>query len=675
MKTFLIAFSATLCLAMTAWAAPDNSGTDSSPTILADFETPGSLDLWTGLTHSQTDAHASSGKYGMVFSIPNYVEGQEERPRVVLPFANGKGFPFDDFSAYQAISVDAWVEGDSPGKVGIMLRDAQGDKSWTTHITVEPGTINHAVLPMKEAMADSDIHHVDEIWLYAVRPETAYTLVVDKVCLIPRDTPPLAQFDLVYPNYRGLIFPGAGDIEVTGIIAARENGLKPKGLQVVLSLDAGAQHNVEEYGVRSKSPYRIAVDDLPDGPVTLTASIVRKRGGQRLASKEWTLQKLTAAQRDVLKTYIDRDNTTMVDGKPFFPLGWYGGVNEEQMAEIADSPFNTLLAYGTDFAPKDKMLRFLDEMDARGLKLMYCMNDVYPTATYFDGKNWEGVEGNDAIAAAIIAAYRDNPAILGWYLNDELPHKLVPQLTEQYQRIIAADPNHPCFIVLCNRSELQYFPETTDIMGVDPYPIPKDPITRVSSFVDAAQEAVSAHKPVWLVPQAFGWYQYNSKNPDRGHTPSAEELRDGRAPTFEEERCMTYLGLVHGAKGLIYYCYYDLRVLPQYEEMWAGMKKIVAEVKELEPVLLSPDDLGEAELIPADASIHTSLKRCNGRLYLLAVNGERQPCHVTFKLKHKLPPEVAVMFENRTVTTQGKRLSADFAPLEVHVYDLGAQKR
>jgi hypothetical protein len=320
------------------------------------------------------------------------------------------------------------------------------------------------------------------------------------------------------------------------------------------------------------------------------------------------------------------------------------------------------------------MLHYLDQIQEHGLKLVYCMNDVYPTATYFDKKKWEGVEGNDAISAAVVAAYKNSPAILAWYLNDELPHKLVPQLEDYYQRTATADPSRPCFIVLCNKSELQYFPTTTDILGVDPYPIPKDPITRVSSFVDKASAAVAGHKPVWLVPQAFGWYQYNSKNTDRGHTPTEAELKDGRAPTFEEERCMTYLGLVHGAKGLIYYCYYDMRLLPQYAEMWGWMKKIAGEVKELEPVLLSPEDLGSVKTTPDSDPVHTSLKRANGRLYLLAVNSGAAPCHAQFDLKRVLPKEVTVMFENRTVPARRTKLEADFAPLEVHVYDLGPGK-
>jgi hypothetical protein len=189
--------------------------------------------------------------------------------------------------------------------------------------------------------------------------------------------------------------------------------------------------------------------------------------------------------------------------------------------------------------------------------------------------------------------------------------------------------------------------------------------------MERAHTAVRGHKPIWLVPQAFAWYQYHSTNSDRGHLPTAEELQTGRAPTYEEERCMTYLALVHGAKGLIYYCYYDLRVLPQYLEMWSWMKRIGTEVKALFPVLLSPEDLGPARSTLANPAIHSKLKRCDGRLYLLAVNADRAPCQVTFDLKHRLPKQVRVLFEDRTRNTEGPHLTDDFQPLEVHVYDLG----
>jgi len=134
---------------------------------------------------------------------------------------------------------------------------------------------------------------------------------------------------------------------------------------------------------------------------------------------------------------------------------------------------------------------------------------------------------------------------------------------------------------------------------------------------------------------------------------------------------MTYLALTHGAKGLVYWCYYNMRVLPQYEEMWAWMKDIGEEVKTLSPVLLSPDDLGTVAYTPCEASIHTKLKRHDGRAYLMSVNSDKTPCHITFDLGQRLPENITVMFEDRDIATQDTQLSDDFAPLEVHVYDLG----
>ena len=132
---------------------------------------------------------------------------------------------------------------------------------------------------------------------------------------------------------------------------------------------------------------------------------------------------------------------------------------------------------------------------------------------------------------------------------------------------------------------------------------------------------------------------------------------------------MTYLGLTHGAKGLIYYCYYDLRVLPQYREMWAGMKKIGAEVKTLSPVLLAPDDPSPLKLTPKEAALHTKLKRSGNRLYLLAVNADNTPLKVNMKLHRPLAGQVKVLFEDRHISTEGRGFADHFGPLAVHVYE------
>jgi hypothetical protein len=521
---------------------------------------------------------------------------------------------------------------------------------------------------MDDAAADCDIRRVREVVLYALRPTNTFTLVVDHLHLEPKEKPAPAIFHLCRPNYRGWIFPGARTAEVQ-VLVAGDSGYAADDLRLRLDLLAHTRSTKVEQAVRgATNNIVISTRDLSPGPVTLKASVRFK--GQELASRTWSLRQLTARDVAGLREYIDADNRLIVEGKPFFPLGWYGSVNEGHLAEIADSPFNCLLAYGTDLVPKGRMTRFLDLMQAKGLKLVYCMNDVYSTATFLEGKGWEGISGNDAIAGAIVAAYRDHPALLAWYLNDELPHALAPQLEDYYHRVQTVDPAHPCFIVLCHRHEFPYFPQTTDVLGVDPYPIPQEPVTRVSSFVAKAQEAVRGTQPVWLVPQAFAWYQYNSKNPDRGHTPTAEELNTGRASTCEEERCMTYLGLVHGANGLIYYCYYDLRVLPQYREMWQWMKSIAGEVKTLAPALLSTERPGPWSFEPEDTPVRARLLLHDKTLYLLAANPAKETCRVDFDFRRPTGPDVEVLFENRRLPSAKGRFEDEFPPLAVHVYAL-----
>jgi hypothetical protein len=66
----------------------------------------------------------------------------------------------------------------------------------------------------------------------------------------------------------------------------------------------------------------------------------------------------------------------------------------------------------------------------------------------------------------------------------------------------------------------------------------------------------------------------------------------GRPPTLAEERVMTYLCLIHGAHGLIFYSYFDLLQDKKagFESRWKDMLVVGREVKRLEPALLSSCD-------------------------------------------------------------------------------------
>lgn len=628
--------------------------------------------IWSGIKCISTSAHVSEGNSALSFTFPEYKKSGVAYPGVCVDWSDGKGYATKDWSRYGKAAFDIWVDGDKDCLVSIEFRNKFGQNGAGTYMIVHPGEKNLFEVPLKD-LVGLDLANIQEIMIYTSRPTSDFTITVDNFRLLAEDRPLFAEFDLVYPNYRGMVFPNMKAIRASVSVNAAAYDMTTENLELRISAAGGNVVVSRRAGFRpGLQSINLPVDAFKTGAIKVSAAVVDRRSGKKLASQTWPVRKISPAEASSLRSYIDENNNTIADGKPFFPIGWYDSGSIEHMSEICDSPFNCILGYGTNLKPKAYMLSYLDALNAKGKKLIYCMNDVYPSADSLKGRTWEGISGNAKITNAVVKAYKDHPALLAWYLNDERPKALVPELTDFYKAVRAADPGHPCFIVLCNMPDLKYFTSTTDVIGVDPYPAPVSPLSAVGDDTECANVSVGRHKPVWVVPQGFAWYQYNSTNPDRAHIPSEDELRTGRAPNYEESRCMAYLALANGAKGLVYFSYYNLRVLPNYEELWSGLKKIAKEVEVLSPVLLSPDDLGVVSCSPSDAKVRTKLKRYCGQLYLIAVNTENTPCKVTFDLKRPMPKQADVMFEGRFAREiDGSRLTDSFKPYEVHVYDFG----
>jgi hypothetical protein len=78
-------------------------------------------------------------------------------------------------------------------------------------------------------------------------------------------------------------------------------------------------------------------------------------------------------------------------------------------------------------------------------------------------------------------------------------------------------------------------------------------------------------RPLYAVIQAFDWSLY----PDL--LPGESNLRP---PTAAEIRAMTYLALVRGADGILYYTFDDGRWdLRRHPETWQAVRDVVAEVR------------------------------------------------------------------------------------------------
>jgi hypothetical protein len=427
------------------------------------------------------------------------------------------------------------------------------------------------------------------------------------------------------PRYRGYVFPGLKQIKAKVSLYATPQGRERMALRARIVEQGSGQVRAskEVFG-----PSSIVFVDLPaaavgERPCRLEIAVVDRQNGEQYASDSFALRRLSAEEVKALDYYIDDYGRMVHQGKPFLPIGSYiSGAG--QVREIGESPFNSVLNYGM-YGWKDEELRaFLDTAQQYGVHVIFDVNGLYPSG---GGTEEEWAQAYQR-ARNVIAKWKDHPAMMAWYLNDERPKEMVPHLRRFYEVFRDQDPDHPCFIVHFVTSIFPFYAHTCDIFSADPYPIPSSPVTMAAEWTQAAAEAMDAQGAVWTVPQAFAWYQmWEPEDPSlgtsRARTPTANELRRGRAPTYEESRCMTWLSLVHGAKGLIYWAYYNMRQLPQYQEMWAWMQDIRREVQSVEPVILSPKDLPAPTFSPKPKAIHCMAKEYEGRCYLFVVNGTK----------------------------------------------------
>jgi predicted DNA-binding protein len=441
-----------------------------------------------------------------------------------------------------------------------------------------------------------------------------------------------------------------------GIWTEQEIGLAPGTYTLTFSVKAGGPDVQMFYGLerggsdaitQGKTCDRFAVPETwtthtfdvtvkdPGGPVGLylynvgsntlyidDVSLVPTGGGKPSISKPVT-------GKPVKVTIKDR--VTYVNGKPFFPLGFYQG----DPAGYEGTGFNF-----TTGQPGVKLDEFLDTCAKLG---------VY-TQVYLEGLLRAHVPDK---AGEVARQYKNHPALLGWYICDEPDHMRwnvpPPEIRLASKLLHEEDPNHLTWIVVMPwaDSNLYQYANTCDVLATDDYPIgTRSPLTHVAYSQDVM---VQAHRgPTWMVPQATS-----------------------RA-TPDEEYLVTYLALTHGASGIVYWEYNSARQNPT---IWETMKKISLEIKELTPALTSPTSKKKA--IVSNEHIHHILKETKDAYYLITVSDSKDALQAVALELPWLPDgtKAEVMFENRSVATAAGRLTDDFTTYQRHVYRIPKERK
>lgn len=257
----------------------------------------------------------------------------------------------------------------------------------------------------------------------------------------------------------------------------------------------------------------------------------------------------------------------------------------------------------------------------------------------------------------IFSSYQRFPALSYFYLKDEpfygqfeASQYLMSYINKYYKRT-------PGIQALGAQGE-KYFADYAravkpSVLMFDKYPIrdytPKSgPIFQKA--LDGLCEQLSDMRAVahaetldfWFIVQAFG--RYESLHSDEGGF-----ARKWRLPTPQELRCMTWLALVYGAKGIFYYCFESrieddlyLRGLLRFdneprEHLYSTVRALNADLLTLGPLLVSliskdvysaNEQLQESLIQDLDRSPTLQIgvfHNGRGKQYFIIVNRECEP--------------------------------------------------
>ncbi|MBP5640087.1 MAG: hypothetical protein J6X55_11450 [Victivallales bacterium] len=366
------------------------------------------------------------------------------------------------------------------------------------------------------------------------------------------------------------------------------------------------------------------------------------------------------------KSYIDKYNRLIVDGKPFFPLGMYFNESSEKcLKDLFESPMNCIMPY----SPVRREV--LDKMYANGIKVFYSVKDCYPG----HGKLTTMEEANNQ-CRKLMDAVKDHPAIAAWYVNDEAPLSAMPMLVERYNFVKELDPSRPTWTVLYQYTELRGYIGSFDVIGTDPYPIPSGVPSRAYHWARTTTDQVFNCCANWMVPQIFNWAAYWT----RYGKPEAE-IRACRRPTYQEMKAMSWMCIAGGANGLVAYSYTDLlrmdktvakggRALDEscvepYDKVFGEIKRYTGEIKDMFDVLLSVDAPMELKRKDDGDDVVSRLYGKDGDTWLLLVNSnEKKAASAEFNAPSAIALGDLKLADTAVPSVEGNTLKVTLAPLE-----------
>ena len=127
--------------------------------------------------------------------------------------------------------------------------------------------------------------------------------------------------------------------------------------------------------------------------------------------------------------------------------------------------------------------------------------------------------GPDQLVAQYARHWPAIPRVVGYYTCDECASEMQPAEFHQYGLIKQNDPGSVTFAVENYLNEFQFWRDTVDVLGVDPYVLgSRFPESNVGDLTRKVVGAMHGARPVWTVIQFF-WLNWTVALPHRAGAP------------------------------------------------------------------------------------------------------------------------------------------------------------
>ncbi|HAH23266.1 MAG TPA: hypothetical protein DCL77_05840, partial [Prolixibacteraceae bacterium] len=258
------------------------------------------------------------------------------------------------------------------------------------------------------------------------------------------------------------------------------------------------------------------------------------------------------------------------------------------------------------------------------------------------------------------------------------------KIIDHYKKVKEKDPDHPFYLNLGQgvsytdwvgrgecKGKTDLYPVANngylkgcDIASFDIYPVnSNDPkvnnnLWMVAKGIDSLRVWCKDSKPV------FTWIETTQIGQD-----------SPRKPTPQEVRTQVWMAIIHGAKGIGYFCHSfypasDEAALLHDKGMLAAVKEINRQITSLAEVINSASQPNYAKVKSSNKNVPIDWmnKEDENSKYIFAVGMRNEPTDATFKVISG--KSVEVVGENRTIKISKGQFEDHFEGYGVHMYKI-----